>query len=83
MTLAVAFRSAARSEFDEAAKARIESCGAGRRLRLTAYMPRALAMSPRMAANNAGSFASGMSQTRGDCRIAVESRRRVELKAGI
>ena len=46
-------------------------------------MPRARAMSPRMASNNAGSCAVRMSQTRGDCRIAVESRRRVELKAGI
>ena len=46
-------------------------------------MPRAPAMSLKAAANNAGSFASRMSQTRGDCRIAVESRCRVELKAGI
>ena len=152
MTLVVTFRSAARSEFDEAAKARIESCGAGRGFRCRhqsgcfacggtcaalsrhspehparagaaislqrvlcrrsaarcrafgvsfepqyvdlaaarlspdalamSLMPRARAMSPRMAANNAGSFASRMSQTRGDCRFAAESRRRVELRRG-
>ena len=42
-------------------------------------MPRARAMSPKAVANNAGLFASRMSQTRSDCRFAVENLRRVEL----